>query len=425
MVNSINGFKLPPDYILVSLDVISLYTNIPLNLVTNFIKKRWSEVSPNILVPLEQFLLALNICFDAPIFKFDDKVFSQIFGLPMGSSLFPILADMITDDLEDHGTTKLPFSVPFYFRYVDDILTAVPKDYIPQLLKIFNTFHPRLQFTIEIELNNKINFLDVTIINNSYIIETDWFHKITWSERYLNFYSHHPRSYKIGTIINLVDRGIRLANSCYHEKNLKLIRDVLIKIDYPPGLLHRIINQKYKKICEQDNNNSLNPTYKENLTFISIPYVKGLFESLNRTFQEYNVQFVGENVDDLSLFFDTGKDKLPLEKQSNLVYKICCKDCNKLYIGQTSRCLNVRINEHKNNFKDSDDRYTALTKHAMSLNHQFDFDNAKILHKEPRYYNRLVLEMCNIANHSDAVNHRQDIENLSEIYIKLIKDMKA
>jgi len=46
-------------------------------------------------------------------------------------------------------------------------------------------------------------------------------------------------------------------------------------------------------------------------------------------------------------FIKEYKDSLPCEKKSNVVYKICYKDCDASYIGQTGRQLK-RIAEHRN-----------------------------------------------------------------------------
>ena len=41
------------------------------------------------------------------------------------------------------------------------------------------------------------------------------------------------------------------------------------------------------------------------------------------------------------------KDLVELDKKSNVVYKIPCKDCNISYNGETKRSFEVRTNEHK------------------------------------------------------------------------------
>jgi len=56
-----------------------------------------------------------------------------------------------------------------YFRYVDDILLIFDSNHtdIPTILNDFNTIHPILNFTAEIETDNN---LDVTIHRTP----TDW-----------------------------------------------------------------------------------------------------------------------------------------------------------------------------------------------------------------------------------------------------------
>ncbi|XP_046601934.1 uncharacterized protein LOC124295557 [Neodiprion lecontei] len=184
LVNAIRDFRLPPDHVLVSLDVVSLFTNVPQDLAINAVKQRWHQSMDKIPVPLNELIKALHICFRAATFKFNQNIYAQTYGLPMGSPLSPILSDLVLDDLEQYCLNKLDFKPSFYFRYEDDIITAVPSDKVAEMLSVFNQFHPRLQFTSEIEFNHRISFLDVLIINNNQLIKTDWFHKATWSQRY-------------------------------------------------------------------------------------------------------------------------------------------------------------------------------------------------------------------------------------------------
>jgi hypothetical protein len=52
-----------------------------------------------------------------------------------------------------------------YFWYVDDILIIYSqnKSNINSVLTKFNNINPKLSFSLELELNNKIYFLDITI----------------------------------------------------------------------------------------------------------------------------------------------------------------------------------------------------------------------------------------------------------------------
>lgn len=54
---------------------------------------------------------------------------------------------IVMGDLESHCLRWLNFEVPIYYRYIDDIFTMVPKNKVDKVLKVFNSYHPRLKFT--------------------------------------------------------------------------------------------------------------------------------------------------------------------------------------------------------------------------------------------------------------------------------------
>jgi len=59
----------------------------------------------------------------------------------MDSPLFPIIADLIMEDLKCKALKRFGIEVPFYFRYVDDVAIA---NLIEEFLEVFNSFHSRL-----------------------------------------------------------------------------------------------------------------------------------------------------------------------------------------------------------------------------------------------------------------------------------------
>jgi len=90
------------------------------------------------------------------------------------------------------------------------------------------------------------------------------------------------------------------------------------------------------------------------------------------------------------------KDRLPVEHHKNVVYKIFCKDCDASYVGQTGRKLMIRIKEHKNHIRRSTTR-SVITDHRLNDNHEFDWDNVKILNNERYLSKRLISEMLHIT----------------------------
>ena len=69
-------------------------------------------------------------------------------------------------------------SLPFYKRYVDDTLAAFQDQYQAEsFLHYINQQHPNIKFTMEVENNNLINFLDVTVARSNDNFTTSFFRK--------------------------------------------------------------------------------------------------------------------------------------------------------------------------------------------------------------------------------------------------------
>ncbi|XP_018361291.1 PREDICTED: uncharacterized protein LOC108760020 [Trachymyrmex cornetzi] len=150
LVEKLNGRFVDPGYVLASLDVVSLFTNTPTDLALNSIDGRWEHISAKTCIPKSEFIIAVRFILGLTFFAFNKKIYKQVFGTPMGSPLSPIIADMVLQDLEKSGISKLRVEPLFYFRYVDDIILALPSDNIIDTLNTFNSLHIRLQFTLKI-----------------------------------------------------------------------------------------------------------------------------------------------------------------------------------------------------------------------------------------------------------------------------------
>lgn len=129
-----------------SLDMVSLFTNIPIDLAMDNISNRWHFIAHKCVIPQNEFLLAVWVVLDSTYFILNEVVWKQTFGTPMDSPLSPIIADIVLQDLEIKALKTLKFIPSFYFRYVDDIILTSPPSLFEHILTIFNSFHSRLQF---------------------------------------------------------------------------------------------------------------------------------------------------------------------------------------------------------------------------------------------------------------------------------------
>jgi len=120
----------------------------------------------------------------------------------MGSPLSPILADLVIQNLECSIFKTLTIHVPFYHRYVDDIIIAAPNEHINTILCSFNSsIMKESKFTVEYGDNGVINFLDVKLFIENGRIIFDNYRKPTNSRRYLNYFSNHPVEHKRDLVI--------------------------------------------------------------------------------------------------------------------------------------------------------------------------------------------------------------------------------
>jgi len=146
----LSNLHIPDDCCLASFDVISLFINVPIDLVVEIVEEKWPHIETNTTLPLNEFILSIKFVLESTFFHFNNRVYKQTFGAPMGLH-FP-LADLILQKLESSILNELTFKPTFYYRYVDDryVALAIPRSQLNSLLNKFNSFHHRLKFTMEI-----------------------------------------------------------------------------------------------------------------------------------------------------------------------------------------------------------------------------------------------------------------------------------
>ncbi|KAI4478519.1 hypothetical protein M0804_011842 [Polistes exclamans] len=143
-----------------------------------------------------------------------------------------------------------------------------------QTLKTFNSVNNRIQFTMEVENNGTLPFLDMNIIRNEDgSIVTNWYVKPTSSGRCINYNSNHPMSQKIGVIKGLLFRAMTLSSKKFHIENKKRIELILKNNNYPTSLIHMVFRQtkqKLKKRLEQHKNDCKSTNaQKSNITALA------------------------------------------------------------------------------------------------------------------------------------------------------------
>lgn len=325
------------------------------------------------------------------------------------------------EHLENECNKQINFHILFFYRYVDDIILCTSHTNIFQLLNIYNNFHPRLQFTIEQESpHREISFLNLQLIVKDSHIKTNWFRKQTWSGRVLNYYSHHTHNQKIAMIYNLVDSALDLSDSTFHTSNLNLVTKVLQNNHYPDNFINKHMTNRIKSKEIPIQKTQEKTKTEDNFKTVTMPSHNNINVQIKQHLNKYNLKPIFYNKHKTTHLFNKHKETTKILDSSNLIYKIPCSDCNKVYIGETKQYLHKRIYQHKYDIKKDPSLYTSLTKHRVESNHNIDFDKTSIISLQKNPQKRLILEMIHISN-NNTMNTKNDVQKLSSIY-KLLLD---
>ena len=97
----------------------------------------------------------------------------------MVSLLGTVLANIFMVELEQSIITTLSKDISLWKRYVDDAIYFVNSNRTSHVLQLLNSFHSNIKFTIKIEKENKVVFLDMLLIHYKDLINTTVYHKKT------------------------------------------------------------------------------------------------------------------------------------------------------------------------------------------------------------------------------------------------------
>lgn len=478
----INDIQIPKNYVIVSFDVVSLFTNLPLDSVINSLQRHWKNIKVHCSFNWDTFAEAITHIYKTNYLVFQNQFFVQTFGTPMGSNLSPILVNYVLDDLIKVCVDTIDFPIPFIKRYVDDLILALPSDKLKYTLDRFNSQDPHLQFTIEQETNATIPFLDMLIHRDTdNKLYTTWYTKPLASNRYTSYYSYHPIHTKLTLIHTLKHRATMLTHPTKRKQTLNELRQILIENSYPISIINTILfntpdnnlpnkvntttnNQNnnnttnFNNVTTLDspnhnnsnhtnminNNNNTNITQHNNTNFPtntlnkhitnphqlsdpprykSVAYIKEVTPLLTKLFSPLNVIIAPKFISSLSFLLTKTKQPLDDKHKFNVIYSIPCTGCDQVYIGQTSRYVSGRITSHKSDIRNLKES-CALARHVLNKDHKMDFSNTKILATEHNSFKRTFLEMVYISSTPNTMNTRNDIQNLSAIYSLLIHTCK-
>ena len=217
LVKQLCSLQLPHSVVMASFDVESLFTNVPLSETTDIVTNCLVEGNCNTSnLNKKQLKKLLTLATSEAVFTFDDKLYSQIDGVSMGSCLGPSYANAFLCYHEKRWLDDCPveFKPLYYRRYIDDtFLIFRHREDVLRFLEYLNGKHQNIHFTFETEENGQLSFLDTLIFNVNGKLSTTVYRKPTYTGLGLNYLSFIPHVFKLNSIKTLLNRAYNLCST--------------------------------------------------------------------------------------------------------------------------------------------------------------------------------------------------------------------
>ena len=397
-----------------SFDVCNLYTNVPLAETINIILDSLFNNPKDTFIGLTRsfFKQFLEMCVTNSFFIFNGELFRQRDGLGMGLPLAPTFANIFMNYHEKIFLRNCPaeFAPVFYRRYVDDTFVLFrQKNHAKLFLDYINTQHSNISFTMEVETDGTLPFLDVLVSRSCNRFNTSVYRKPSSSDLTISYFSFCFFNFKLNSIRALLSRAYGICSN-YDSLNIELQN--IKNIFHLNGFGKGFIDLQIGKFLSRKLGSIQHIAQDRQSIYFTIPYFGSQSEELRKEIskllhtyiKDISFQIIPCNSYKLGSFF-CYKDKISKGMRSSIVYKYCCARCASEYVGSSLRALATRVAEHAGR--------SYRTNRVLT-----NTPNSNIYDHSNKCGSPITLDNFTILNSS---NNTSDLHILESLYIYKLK----
>ena len=378
LISLLDPIRVTSRTILFTMDIASLYTNIPLEDGISAVSKAFLKF-PDDKRPDQTLLSMLRLLLSSNDFTFLSRRFLQLQGTAMGCAFGASYANIFLSYWEERifSHTHAPMH---WYRYIDDCFGVW--NYCESDLLSFCDFVNNLHQSIRVEMvwsRSSIRFLDLDL----YICDNRILYKVgfkpTDNHSILSPTSFHPshvfRSILFAQVYRWMTHSATYAD---FQATKRLVQRRWMEQGYTRSKIREAVRRAFQ-LTHQTPSRWRTGFYPCSSSCAVCGYAE-LTRSVHNPYNQASF-FIVHRLTCHSI---------------NVIYLITCTNCNAMYIGQTSRPLRTRIAEHLRNILTNAD--TSVSTHFNSsckLQH-FSFtalehcpNTSKRLLKENRWIERL------------------------------------
>jgi hypothetical protein len=344
-----------------SFDITNMYSNIPtkelLRIINTICEEQgMREQTKKEIIKLYQILVEQNY------FIFHDTTYIQNEGLAMGAPTSSVFSEIYLQYIENKKLYDILIEhhIQGYFRYVDGILIVYNenKTNIHNVLDAFNNTVPNLKFTLEEEVNNKINFLDVTITKKDSNLSFDIYRKPSFTDTIIPNDSCHPREHKLSAIRYLVNRMTTYnLDPTSIQKEHERLKQILLNNKYDTSILHNVNNK---------NNEREHDTQKTK--WAKFTYMGKEARLIANLFKNTDIKVAFTTNNNVERHLSTQCNQIQNKYDKCGIYQLNCPSCSRKYMGQTRRLFRIRFQEHFRDYKYMNNK-SKFSQHLLDNEH--------------------------------------------------------
>ena len=363
-----------------SLDVCQLYTSIPAPSAIEILHQKLCDQRFGYFgLKPEDVRELFYIVTGNTFFSYNQKVYKQVKGLPMGNRISGLLATLYMDRIEK-SVLSSNTDVLLYARYVDDIfMITFSEQEAKQIFEKFNNADNNIKFEMELP-KDSLNYekclclldFEVRISRLDGKKTFNFYKKSARKDIFVHYNSAIPNKQKKNIIEN---ECRRIVSRCSYEEDAKShlsnFKNTLINMAYPNSYIKdkNIEYYKHSKI----------PKSQRSKLFFRIPFItEKINKEIKKILSSEGLPFcLAQKTKTMTqelqkkdfLKSKCNKKNCRLHNEmcmkKKCVYNISCEKCKEFYIGSTERRFHHRHEEHH---KDAD---SAVHEHQAKCHGKF------------------------------------------------------
>ena len=275
---------LPENSLLVTMDVVALYPNIPheggLKAIENALNRRIDRpISTDSLMELAELALKNNY------FEHNSKTYKQEQGTAIGAKFAPSYAILYMSDLEEKAINTFHLKPWVWWRYIDDVFMIWEhgEESLIEFFSYLNNIDPNIKFQKPLDYSSEtVNFLDVRVTKIGEKLKTDLYTKPTDTHQFLEFSSCHPFHTKRSIPYS---QAIRLRRICSEDRDFSerigQLKDWLSKRGYDMEMVGNQIHEA-SKISRDDALKEKEAVHRDDRDVLMLSYHPALSKKVHQ-----------------------------------------------------------------------------------------------------------------------------------------------